>query len=74
MRKKEEEEEELRRKKEEEERLAEVKKQQDRARPVSSTPVPGNEKKANRTDFLKICGFRKTSLRVIKIGIFSLHF
>lgn len=42
MRRKEEEEEDLKRKKEEEEKAAEMKKQQDRARPVSSTPVPGN--------------------------------
>lgn len=39
--KKEEEDEELRKKKEEEEKVLEMKKQQDRARPVSSTPVPG---------------------------------
>ena len=34
-------EEEMRKKKEEEEKAIELKKQQDRARPVSSTPVPG---------------------------------
>ncbi|KAK6639719.1 hypothetical protein RUM43_007994 [Polyplax serrata] len=39
--KEEEVEEELRKKKEEEEKAVELKKQQDRARPVSSTPVPG---------------------------------
>ncbi|KAL0269201.1 UNVERIFIED_CONTAM: hypothetical protein PYX00_007012 [Menopon gallinae] len=41
MKRKEEEEEALRKKKEEEEKALELKKQQDRARPVSSTPVPG---------------------------------